>query len=130
MHSRIRKAIAKALLSGGVAVAGLGLSTGMAHADPSFVPMRGPLPAGNPWTWCPGDLMSGTNGRNNHGGPGLDVQWDMTRCHTWWGVFWGHGNVAPGVWDGPDPPPPEALQKPPCGFPFMCSPNTVIGLRH
>lgn len=64
--------------------------------------------------------MSGVNSSNHHGGPGLDVHWDMTRCHTWWGVYWGRGNVAPGVWDGPDPPPeatqkaspPEATQKP------------------
>jgi hypothetical protein len=122
MNTSMKKAIAGALLSGGVAMAGLGLGAGTAQANAGFMPpMHGPLSANDPWTWCPGDPMSGMNSRNHHGGPGLDVQWDMTRCHTWWGVLWGHGNVAPGVWDGPDPPPPEATQKPPCGFPFMCS---------
>ena len=119
-HSnQVKMLIAGTLLSGGVAVAGLGLAAGTAQARPGFMPpMHGPLPE-QPYTWCPGMPMSGIRG--NTGGPGPDVQWDMTRCHTWYGVLWGHGNVAPGVWDGPDPPPPEATQKPPCGFPFMCS---------
>jgi hypothetical protein len=70
----VKKIIAGALLSGG-AVAGFGLAPGTAEAHPGFMPpMHGPLPGGDPWTWCPGDPMSGTNSRNNHGGPGLDVQ--------------------------------------------------------
>jgi hypothetical protein len=106
-NSKVKMVIAGALLSGAMAVAGSCLGAGTAQAS------------GGPWTWCPGQNMNGGNGR--FAGPGPDVQWDMTRCHTWWDVLWGHGNVAPGVWDGPDPPPPEATQKPPCGFPFMCS---------
>jgi hypothetical protein len=120
-HYRIvKRMIAATLLSGGVAAAGLGLGVGVAQAQTGFTPpTHGPLPE-NPYTWCPGMPMSGISSPTR-GGPGLDVQWDMTRCHTWWGVVYGHGNVGPSVWDGPDPPPPEATQKPWCGPPFMCS---------
>jgi hypothetical protein len=111
----LQKICAGALLAGGLAVAGVGLAAGPAAADPV------PLGASGPYTWCPGEPMSGLHPQTGRGGPGLEVQWDMTHCHTWWGVQWGHGNVYPGVWDGPDPPPPDARQRPPCGFPFMCS---------
>jgi len=118
----LKRIIAGALLSGGVAVAGLGLTAGIAQAQPGSVPpIHGPLSDGGPWTWCPGQPMSGIDTTTGRGGPGPGVQWDMGRCHTWWGVYWGHGNVAPSIWDGPDPPPPEAFQRPWCGFPFMCS---------
>jgi hypothetical protein len=47
-HDQIlKKMIAGALLSGGVAVAGLGLTAGTAQAQP------GPAPL-NHFTWCPG----------------------------------------------------------------------------
>jgi hypothetical protein len=106
-HSyKVKMRIAGAGLSAGAALAGLGLSSGVAQA--------------NPYTWCPGMPMLGITGPDR-GGPGLGVDWDMTRCHTWWGVRHGMGNVAPSVWDGPDPPPPEAEQPGPCGPPFMCS---------
>jgi hypothetical protein len=119
----LTKVVAAALLSSGIAVAGMGLALGSAQAQPGSVPpMHGPLSDNDPWTWCPGDPMDGALHSSTHrGSPPLGTQWDMTRCHTWWGVLWGHGNVGPSVWDGPDPPPPEATQKPPCGFPFMCS---------
>jgi hypothetical protein len=137
----VKTIIAGVLLSGGIAVAGLGLAAGTAQAEPGFAPpfsgplgtaqaqprfvplINGPLSDGGPWTWCPGQPMDeGLDIRSGRGGPGPEVQWDMTRCHTWYGVRWGYGNVYPGVWDGTDPPPPsEALQAGPCGFPFMCS---------
>ena len=102
----LKPIIAGALLCGSVAVTAIGLGAGTAQA--------------NPYTWCPGQPMLGMHGST--GGPGLDVQWDMTRCHTWDGVRCGFDNVAPAVWDGTDaPPPPEALQAGPCGPPFMCS---------
>ena len=53
------------LLSGGIAVAGLGMASGDAFAD-STLPLRpGPLPAddngwGPPKTWCPGDELPAT----------------------------------------------------------------------
>lgn len=123
-HSyKTRMMIAGALISGGIAATiGLGTDVAIAQARPSVMqPVRGPL-GGGPWTWCPGDPLDGaihtTTGR---GSPPPGTEWDMSRCHTWWGVLWGHGNVGPSVWDGPDPPPAEATNKPPCGFPFMCS---------
>lgn len=112
--------VAAALRGGSVAVVGTALTLGVAQAQPHIgPPIHGPLP-GNPYTWCPGMPMGGISSRDR-GGPGLGVEWDMTRCHTWYGVRYGFGNVAPSVWDGPDPPPPEGLKPGPCGFPFMCS---------
>jgi hypothetical protein len=102
----LKSMLAAALLGGGVAATAIGLGAGTAQA--------------NPFTWCPGQPVLGMHGST--GGPGLDVQWDMTRCHTWYGVRHGYGNVAPSIWDGTDPPPPpEALTPGPCGPPFMCS---------
>lgn len=129
----LKRIIARTLLSGGVAVAALGLAAGTAQADRGFMPSihgllpeDGPVPPGasGPYKCCPGDGM-GIRGATGHGCPpgsqGLGVNWDRSVCHTWWGVLWGHGNVDTSVWEGTDPPPPEATQKPPCGFPFMCS---------
>jgi hypothetical protein len=118
-----RMRLSGTLLLGGVfAVAGMALGAVAADADPGLIPpTHVRLSDGGPWTWCPGDPMSGLNSTTHKGGPGDGVDWDMNVCHTWWGVNWGTGNVAPGVWDGPDPPPLNATQKPPCGFPFMCS---------
>jgi hypothetical protein len=122
-----KKIFAGALLSG-AAVTAVGLALGTAQAEPSSVPPihgllgeDGPVPPGasGPYTCCPGDENGGLHPQTGRGCPG-DVNWDKTACHTWYGVVWGHGNVAPGVWEG-GPPPPEATQKPWCGFPFMCS---------
>ncbi len=44
-HSR-KRILAGALISAGLAVAGMGLSTGTAQAE---------VPPGGPYTWCPGD---------------------------------------------------------------------------
>jgi hypothetical protein len=124
----LKKIFAGALLSG-VAITGMGLTLGSAQAQPRSVPRvhgllpeDGPVPPGasGPYTCCPGDEKSGLHPQTGRGCPSL-IDWDKTRCHTWWGVYSGHGNVAPGVWEGPDAPPSEALQKPWCGFPFMCS---------
>ncbi|BDE14332.1 hypothetical protein MKCMC460_31920 [Mycobacterium sp. 20KCMC460] len=110
---QMRTLIVRALVSGGIAAAGVGLSTGPAQAAPL---------GGGPWTWCPGDPLDGAiHTATGRGSPPPGTDWDTSRCHTWWSVLWGHGNVGPSVWDGPDPPPAEATNKPPCGFPFMCS---------
>jgi hypothetical protein len=111
----VRKVVAKALLSGLAAATGMGLTLGGAQAQPV------PPGASGPYTCCPQDQANGLSPATGRGCPGADVDWDKSQCHTWWGVYWGHGNVAPSVWEGPDAPPPEALQKPWCGFPFMCS---------
>lgn len=124
MDITVKKAFAGALLSGGVAVALMGV--GAATAQAGHLPEDGPVPPGasGPYKCCPGDPI-GLHANTGHGCPpgsnGLGVNWDRSQCHTWWGVVWGHGNVDAAVWEGPDAPPPEATQKPPCGFPFMCS---------
>lgn len=126
----LMKVVAVALLSGGIAVAGMGAALGSAQAQPASVaPMHGVIPedgpvppgAGGPYTCCPEDQKSGLHPQTGRGCPGTEVHWDASSCHTWYGVVWGHGNVAPGIWEGPDAPPPEATRKPWCGFPFMCS---------
>lgn len=117
--SNHRGIIASALLSGGAAAALLGLGAATAQAQP---PGDGPVPPGasGPYTCCPQDRAGGLHPQTGRGCPGTGVNWDANACHTWYGVVWGHGNVAPGVWEG-GPPPPEATRKPWCGFPFMCS---------
>lgn len=69
----LKKTIAAALLSGGVAVTGVGLTIGIAQADPF---------AAQPHTWCPGQGL-----------PFRNIQWDMGVCHTWYEVPIGQGNV-------------------------------------
>jgi hypothetical protein len=78
----LKSMLAAALLGGGVTAAAIGLGAGTAQA--------------NPFTWCPGQPMLGMHGST--GGPGLDVQWDMTRCHTWYGVRHGFGHTVIGSW--------------------------------
>lgn len=60
-----------------------------------------------PYHWCPGESMSFPPG------PGRDMVWDMSICHTFYFVDYGKGNVpssipgppGPWVWDGENPPP-------------------------
>ena len=122
--------ILKTIFAGasGVAVIGMGLTLGTAQAETSSMSQiqgllpEDPVPSGasGPYTCCPGDEKGGLHSETGRGCPS-PTDWDQTRCHAWWGVYWGHGNVSPGIWEGPEPPPPEALRKPWCGFPFMCS---------
>jgi hypothetical protein len=112
----LKKILAGALLSG-IAVTGMVLAPGTAQARPrSLTPIHGLLPVDGP-------VPPGASGLHPQTGRGCppNMNWDKTQCHTWYGVVWGHGNVSPGVWEGTGPPPPEATQKPWCGFPFMCS---------
>ena len=82
--------IAGALMSAGVALAGMGLSTGVAEAE---------VPPSGPNTWCPGDPPVPTgNIRVN------PVVWDNNVCHEYWFVYHGQGNVAKNIWEGPNPP--------------------------
>ena len=114
----LKRTLASALLSGGVAVTGLALAAGPAQSQPGF---GGPLTDGGPWHWCPGDSMSeGLDPTTGRGAPGVPVDWDMTRCHTWYGTNYGMGNINPYIWDG-DNPPPEAITPRPCPpIAFMC----------
>ena len=113
-----KRIVAGALMSAGLAVAGLGLAGGTAQALPGGpVPLSAwpgcpeDSPAG-PCTWCPGDPPVQTgNLRVN------PVVWDNNVCHTYYVVAFGKGNVAQNIWDGPNPqaeippppPPPWAI---------------------
>ena len=97
-HKMIR-IVAGALLSGGVAVAGLGLGAGTAQAIPD-----------GPYTWCPGQPKSAympPGGVPGPASPGPSVNWDWSVCHTFWGVQWGQGNINNFIWEGDNPPAPR-----------------------
>jgi hypothetical protein len=100
----IKKMAYTALLSGGLAVASVGLGAGTALAIPD-----------GPHHWCPGQQ------RNPPNGPGQGTLWDWNVCHTFWFVGYGQGNVpasygaAPTIWEGdnpPGPPPPGPVVLP------------------
>jgi hypothetical protein len=112
-----KRIVAGALMSLGVAIAGVGLAEGIAQALPG-----GPVPLGSwpgcpsdhpegPCRWCPGDTPVQTgNLRVN------PVIWDNNVCHTYWYVYHGQGNVAQNIFEGeappPPPPPPPNLTPP------------------
>lgn len=87
----LKPIMAGALLSSGVALAGLGLGTGAAQATPGFAPLA---------HWCPGDPVQ----QLPHG-------WDQSVCHDyyWTGPDAEHPSshpvegVAPPLMCGPVP---------------------------
>jgi alkanesulfonate monooxygenase SsuD/methylene tetrahydromethanopterin reductase-like flavin-dependent oxidoreductase (luciferase family) len=116
--SRISRFATTVAISGGLALAGLGLAAGTAQADPF---------AAQPHSWCPGQAL-----------PFNNIQWDMGVCHTWYTVPFGQGNVRmvdlhgnpldsfisadfPAPMLTPPPPPPP----PPPSTPF-CSPRGAL----
>lgn len=121
-----KRVIAGALLSGGIAVAGLGLGAGTAQA------------IAGPFTWCPGQSMVWPAGPDMTFGVNPPITehhvWDMSVCHTWYHIPAGWGNVpivAPNgqntltgsnVWDGDNPPGdnPGNVQ---CGLMFCPNPG-------
>jgi hypothetical protein len=75
--TRTLRIIAGAILSGAIAVAGLGVAAGTGHADPGY---NGPGTR-----WCPGDYIW----------PGLRATgWDLNVCHVY------HEQCPPGVVGG------------------------------
>jgi hypothetical protein len=102
-----KQVVTAALLSGSIALAGLGLASGTAQAAPI------PFPTDNfsvPHQWCPGQTL-----------PAGDVRWDTNICHTWfWVPVGGMGNVGEFVWDGATPPP---HGPPPCYGAPICLPG-------
>jgi hypothetical protein len=116
--SRISRFVTTVAISGGLALAGLGLAAGTAQADPF---------AAQPHSWCPGQAL-----------PFNNIQWDIGVCHTWYTVPFGQGNVRMVDLHGnpldsfistdlPAPmltPPPPPLPPPP-GTPF-CSPRGAL----
>jgi hypothetical protein len=119
-HHRIAARVAAGLLTVGAAAASLALGSGVANATDG------------PFTWCPGQSMNKPSGPNDPATPMLSditYSWDMNRCHTWYKVDYGYGNVpkifngqtslsGSSVWDGDNPP-----GENPTGFncsPFWC----------
>jgi hypothetical protein len=103
----LKKIIAGALLSGGLAVAGVGLATGTAQADnPDWGPAH---------RWCPGQPLPATGNHVTDPFRG----WDMKVCHTYYYLWPGMGNVSNMIWDGDNPPakpppPPAIITKDNC----------------
>jgi hypothetical protein len=110
-HS-LQSLTARALVSGAIAVAGLGLAAGAAQADPQ---------SPGPFQWCPGQPLPGEHFPGFHDPTrnitlppkDITVVWNNSVCHTYWTTPAGHGNVPMSdggsvdktIWDGPDPPP-------------------------
>ena len=105
----LKKILVGALLSSAVAVAGLGIVAGTAQAGPN----------GGPYTWCPGQQWTFPPGPGTWGA----VIWDMNRCHTYWVVSYGLGNVpykygGPSIiYEGDNPPAPHVDPLCPAGPP-------------
>jgi hypothetical protein len=113
--SQISRVATTIAVSGGVALAVLGLGAGTAQAEP----YNGPI-----FTWCPGQAL-----------PERFIRWDMGVCHTYFNVKLGTGNVRMvglngdpmDSWLSADVPPPEVTPPPPPpppppGQPF-CTPR-------
>ncbi|ANE81497.1 hypothetical protein A7U43_21320 [Mycobacterium adipatum] len=88
--------VAGTLLSASLAIAGTALSSGIAQAE---------VPPDGPHTWCPGDPPVETGNKRVN-----PVIWDTNICHEYWFVYFGQGNVANNIWDGPNPPGPPPGQ--------------------
>ncbi len=116
----LRRIIGGALLTGGLAVSGLGMAAGIAAAHPGPVPQYpGPFATddngwGPPKQWCPGEPLPATGNHVTDPFRG----WDMTVCHTYYYLYPGMGNVSNMIWDGDNPPPKPG---PPVGL--YCDPN-------
>ena len=98
-----------ALVSGGLVAAGPGAGTAQAIDDCSPAAMVGAICYG-PNHWCPGDSLLYLT-QNHVYNP---VTWDMTVCHTYWHVAPEDANQGQGIYEGPNPPTPQA---PPMGWP-------------
>jgi hypothetical protein len=77
--NRISRFATAVAVSGGLSMAGLGLATGTAQADPFWGPSHSggncPAAIGTCTHWCPGDPLI----------PGSQViTWDWNICHDWY----------------------------------------------
>lgn len=108
----LKRIIAGALLTGGVALAGFGLAAGTAHAYPG------------PYTWCPGKGLSPDDAavENAWAAQKNEIRWDWNVCHTFY-IYAPASNVgAHDIWEGnnppapPPPPPPRMCGPVPCGL--------------
>ena len=90
---RLERVVAGALLSGGVALAGLAPAAGTAYADDHCSTRTGCY-HGPGMRWCPGDYVW----------PGLVVTgWDLSVCHAYHATF-NDNNDPIGIAEGPGPP--------------------------
>lgn len=117
------------LVSGGLGLAGLGLTSGIAQADgPSYSGGNCPAGIGSCTHWCPGDPLI----------PGSQViTWDWNVCHDWYWTSEGVVDIDANTiypWHGvpheapPPPPPPTGPPPPPAPRPPYCPPwNVIIG---
>ena len=105
-HDTLTRIVAATLVPGGVAMAGLGLAAGTAHAENwcSSASMVNNVCYG-PNQWCPGDSLFHLT-QNHVANP---IYWDMNACHTYYYVPRGTGNVGQDISEGPNPPGPQAL---------------------
>jgi hypothetical protein len=116
--STLKRMIAGAVLTSGVALAGLSLGAGSAQADDDCSPpTRVNGICYGPNHWCPGDSLFHLT-QNHVYNP---VTWDMHVCHTYWHVAADQANQGQGIYEGPNPPPPVAPPPPPpAGPPPPC----------
>jgi hypothetical protein len=80
----IRRSAAKALISAVGALAALGFTTAVAHADG---PGESPIDVWSNYNWCPGDPIPQAD---------APITWDMNICHDWHYQSMREG--APSVW--------------------------------
>jgi hypothetical protein len=114
--NRISRFATTVLVSCGLGLAGLGLATGTAQADPAWGPSYSggncPPGVGACTRWCPGDTLYSWSSM---------VKWDWNICHDW---YWNSEGVVDIVsntiypWHGvphqaPPPPPPPSGPPPP-----------------
>lgn len=99
--------------AGAIGLAALTAGTGAALIAGTGTAQAGPYTA--PTTeWCPGQAL-----------PFQEIRWDMSRCHVWFGVPFGQGNVSMVYPDGTaadsfisaDVPPPELTPSRPQPLP-------------
>jgi hypothetical protein len=96
-----------ALVFGGMAATGVG--AGIAQAiDDCSPPTKVNGMCYGPNRWCPGDSLLYLT-QNHVVNP---VTWDMNVCHTYWHVAPEDANQGQGIYEGPNPPPPQAPPPP------------------
>lgn len=103
--SRVMKQwVAAALTCGGLAVAGLVTGTARADDDCGPAAMVDHVCWG-PNRWCPGDSLLHLTQNHVY----QPVTWDMSVCHTYYHVAPEQANQGQGIYEGPNPPPPQSL---------------------
>ncbi|GFG55796.1 hypothetical protein [Mycolicibacterium agri] len=129
--NRIARWTVTAVVTGGVGLAGVGLTSATAAADPAWGPSYSggncPPGVGSCTRWCPGDPPI----------PGSEfgiLTWDQNICHDWYWNSEGIVDIAANTvypWHGapheagPPPPPPQGPPPPPAPLPPDCPPINI-----